>query len=269
MHTLMLHSPTAATCPACKATSAFHFPIRLTRRRNAGLALMVAHALLLGGCASTPGPSVPGAVAVRYTTELPYGSTLKRSPTEVQLVERADTHKEVGKQIGINLFMLAMGGVGFSAQGFSKTSLAGNPIAASGDRANLRNPIPEEFVARLSERINATVKADPALAMRHWRQPVNVAGGFTRLLYDELDGDTPERLHLAMDLTVYKRREDWSPLSFSNSSVLVDCNSKSPTARAQEDWAPDDYREVRLEFDALLDACERKVMAALPDLLKD
>ena len=262
----MLNSRTAATCPACKATNAFHLP---TRRRNAGVALMVAHGLLLGGCASTPAPSVPGAVAVRYTTALPNGGTLKERPTEVQLVERADTHKEVGKQIGINLLILAMGGIGFSANPFSKTSLAGSPIAASGDRANLRNPIPEEFVARLSERINAAVKADPTLAMRHWREPVNVAGGFTRLLYDDLDGTTPESLHLAMDLTVYKLREDWSPLSFRDPRVQVDCNSKSPAARAKEDWAPDDYREVRLEFDALLDACERKVMAALPDLLKD
>ena len=230
---------------------------------------MVAHALLLGGCASTPVPSVPGAVAVRYTTALPNGSTLKERPTEVMLVERADTHKEVGKQIGINLLMLAMGGVGLTADRFSKTDLAGRSIDSCGGRANLRNPVPDEFVARLSERINAAVKADPALAMRHWGQPVNVAGGFTRLLYDELDGDTPERLHLAIDLTIYKRREDWSPLSFSAPRVQVDCNSKSATARAKEDWAPDDYREVRLEFDALLDACERKVMAALPDLLKD
>jgi hypothetical protein len=38
---------------------------------------------------------------------------------------------------------------------------------------------------------------------------------------------------------------------------------------AQATWAENNYAQVKTELDAVLPACEQKVVAALADLLKD
>jgi hypothetical protein len=237
-----------------------------SRRHVPSLAL-VAAALVLSACASGPQANEPGRVRVQYTRDTLDGARLKEIPTEVKLVQRATTHKEVGKQVALNVFMLAMGG-GVAASPFSKSDLAGERIEGPTDRANLRNPVSTDFVTRLDQRIREAIQADAALAQRAWRQPVLVSDGFARLVYEQLDGAQEERLRLVTRLVVYKTRENASLLSMQR-APQVDCSGQSEPALALADWAQQDFRRVKDTLDAQLAACERKVLAALPDLLRE
>jgi hypothetical protein len=44
---------------------------------------------------------------------------------------------------------------------------------------------------------------------------------------------------------------------------------QSPIPIAQATWAENNYAQVKAELDAVLPACEQKVVATLADLLKD
>lgn len=96
---------------------------------------LLTSSVMLTGCASAPVATTPGAVNVVYFMRYPDGSYLKERPTEITIVKRETTQKQVAVQVALNVFMLAMGGgVGF--QGFGKDELKGpntKPIAVLGD----------------------------------------------------------------------------------------------------------------------------------------
>jgi hypothetical protein len=229
---------------------------------------LVCAAALLAGCASAPPPSNPGSVKVQYTQAFPDGSYLKEIPTEVTIVRRANTQREVGKQVALNVLMLALGG-GVGVQRFGKEDLKGEAIEAAGDRANLANNIPGAFAARLQEKITAAVQQDAVLASRSWRYPILVAGGRTRLLYEELQGADEERFRLLTHLVVYKARENRSAFSITSPYVTVDCSGGTEKPLDLPSWALDNHALIRTELVRLQDACESKVLAALPELLKE
>lgn len=235
-------------------------------------------ALLATGCASTPTASEgqPGAslagerasVKVAYTKTFIDGSSLKEQPTEVTIVRRANTQKEVGKQVMLNVLMLGLGG-GVGMQGFSKSQLQGDLIELAGDRGNLVNPVPDAFVSRLNGAIAAAIQSDPSLPKRSWSNPVLVAGGQARLLYTELGGADEEQFNLVLSLEVFKRKESASMLSITSPVVKTPCGGSSDKPMPLADWSANQYERVKTEFTALLEQCEKNVLAALPALLKE
>jgi hypothetical protein len=50
---------------------------------------------------------------------------------------------------------------------------------------------------------------------------------------------------------------------------VVNCQGASDEPLPLSQWATNDYQLVKTQLDAMLAACETKVMAGLPDLLKD
>lgn len=227
----------------------------------------IATSIALIGCASNPAAvREAGSVPVRYTTSLPDGSVLKERPSEVTIVRKANTQKEVGKQVALNVLMLALGG-GAGLQTFGKGDLRGGVIELAGDRANIKNPIPDEFVTRLNERINGAIRADAVLSQKVWENPIEVAGGHTRLLYETLLGEE-EKFRLSMSLVVYKRKENWSSFSLQRPNVEVGCEMASDKPLPLPAWSDNQYSLVKTELTAMLDKCEKDVVAAMPGLLK-
>ncbi|WP_394792403.1 hypothetical protein [Rhodoferax sp.] len=50
---------------------------------------------------------------------------------------------------------------------------------------------------------------------------------------------------------------------------MVTCNAQSDKALSQSEWAEDSYAGVKSEMDASIAECEQKVLASVPELLKD
>ncbi len=232
-------------------------------RSNATLSILAA--VLLTACASQPTATTPGMVQVVYSQYYPDGSRLKEIPTEVTIVKREATSKNVASQVALNVVMLALGGgVGF--QSFSKDGLKGVPVDGLNERANVQNPVATRFVSDLQAKVAAAVQENAAWRDRHYREPLTVAGGSTRLVYETLAGTDEERFRLKTDLTVYKRKESANLLS---PNLVVDCQDASPEPLTQSQWAEAEYRSVKIQLDAMLAACETKVLAELPSLLRD
>ncbi|MEJ7137804.1 hypothetical protein [Amphibiibacter pelophylacis] len=226
----------------------------------------MATSVFLAGCATAP-PPPPGRIPVVYSTESPGGSKLKEKPTEVTVVSRASTQKEVGKQVALNIALAVIGG-GFAARTFSKDDLKGSPIDIPGDRANVRNPVPEDFVKRLDQQINAVIKADPALSQMSWKEPINVSDGYASLVYDTLGGNDTEKLSLVLQLNINKYRETTGRLNFAKPPFEVNCSSSSEPPLPLAAWTANNAIRVKTELDKMLDQCSGKVMAALPQMLK-
>ncbi len=205
-----------------------------------------------------------GRLQVVYSTRFPDGSYLKEKPLEVRLVTREATSNKVAQQIGMTVAMLALGAVAF--QGFSKDNLKGRQLEGLTDRGHLKIPVETTFVTRLQTRVDTAVQASEALRARTFGRPVTVAGGSTQLVYESLLGAEEETFRLKTDLVVYKVREG-SLLNRLIAPRVVECASESPEAWPQARWAEDNYRSVMTQLDAMLQACEDKVMASLETTL--
>jgi hypothetical protein len=233
--------------------------------RNLIVSALVA-TIFLSGCASTgvDMKQPAGTLPVAYTLRYPTGGHLKKVPEEVDIVRRETTQRQVGAQVVVNIALLAVAG-GMGVSPFSKNDLKGDEITIDGTREHLRNPVASEFIQRLQHRIDAALQADHALREKSFAQPLQVAGGYARLVYETLLGTDEEQFRLKSDLVVYKRMEKtsiWRP-----PFVIVDCASASQEPRPESYWAQQDYLPVATELRAALDACEEKVLAALPELL--
>lgn len=223
---------------------------------------------LLTACASQPVNTKIGEVNVQYSLFYPDGSRLKEIPTEVTLVKRESTVKNVAAQVGLNVLGLALGGVGAGFQGFSKDDLKGVRIEDAVSRENLKNPVSNEFLRELKSKVSAAVQQNPALAQKGYRKPILIAGGYARLVYESLAGEDEELFRLKSDLIIYKRREDANLLTFSP-NIVVDCETASDNPLTLSQWAVNNYQLVKMQLGAMLSTCESNILAKLPVLLKD
>lgn len=228
---------------------------------------LICASTFLASCASQPVATAPGEIRVVYTNHFSDGSLLKAVPQEVSIVRREDTVNLVGVQVALNIAMLALGG-GIGVQGFSKDELKGSAIEYAGPRDNLKNPVVDAFVPALAKKIGAAVRQDPELNGRTFNRYISVAGGSASLVYEALADGEEERFRLKTHLQVYKKKESAGMFSFSP-LVIVDCSDASDPAVPLGQWAEADFQPVRTQLDDMLSACEAKVMAELPALLKD
>ncbi|MGE0097575.1 MAG: hypothetical protein AB7S86_04430 [Hydrogenophaga sp.] len=231
------------------------------------LTCTLALSALLASCAAPPSSSSSsdaGAIKVIYSQIYPDGSILKEKPSEIRMVTRDATSKNVAAQVGLNAVLLAMGA--FSFRGFSKDDLKGSELTDVADRSHLQNPVPTEFVGRLQARVDAFVQTDESLQKRRFERPLIVGGGNVRLVYESLLGTEEEKFRLKTDLVVYKKRES-SAMASLMAPVVVECSGKSPDAWPQSRWAQENYLLVKVQLDELLQACETKVQGNLHQLL--
>lgn len=224
-------------------------------------------AALLAGCATPPADTPPGALKVVYSQHYPDGSYLKEQPTEVRLVTREATTKNVATQVGLNLLLLSVGALSF--QGFSKDNLKGRTVDGPTERAHLRNPIPTDFVAQLQARVDAAVRDNNRWKAQTYTHPLVVGGGYARLVYENLAGTEEAAYRLKTDLVVYRKRGDGASLKSLMAPRTVSCADQSAHVWPHSRWAEGNYFPVKQEMDALLAACEAKVVASLDELLLD
>jgi hypothetical protein len=193
-------------------------------------------------------------VQVEYSQHYPDGSRLKQVPTEVTIVKREATHKNIAGQVALNVVMLALGGGG-GVQGFSKDGLKGAPLEGLTERANVQNPVSTQFVSDLRSKVVVAVQSNAGWRDKSYLEPITVAGGNTSLVYETLADTEEERFRLKTDL-VYKRKEVAS--LWSNANVVVDCQDASPEPLTQSQWAGANYQSVKTQSDAMLAAVRRK-----------
>lgn len=221
---------------------------------------------VLAGCATPPANTPPGALKVVYSQHYPDGSYLKEQPTEVRLVTREATTKNVATQVGLNLLLLSVGALSF--QGFSKDGLKGRAVDGPTDRAHLRNPIPTDFVTQLQAGIDTAIQNNDRWKAQTYTHPLVVGGGYARLVYENLAGTDEATYRLKTDLVIYRRLEGASIRSLMGPRT-VSCADQSAQAWPQSRWAESNYLPVQQEMDALLAACEARVVASLGELLDD
>ena len=221
---------------------------------------------VLAGCATPPSNTPPGALKVVYSQHYPDGSYLKEQPTEVRLVTREATTKNVATQVGLNLLLLSVGALSF--QGFSKDGLKGRAVDGPTDRAHLRNPIPTDFVTQLQARVDTAIRDNDHWRAETYTYPLVVGGGYARLVYENLAGTDEATYRLKTDLVVYRKVEGASIRSLMGPRT-VSCADQSAQAWPQSRWAEGNYLPVKQEMDTLLAACEAKVVASLDELLRD
>ncbi len=159
-----------------------------------------------------------------------------------------------------------MGALSF--QGFSKDDLNGRTVDGPTDRAHLLNPIPTDFVARLQTRVDTAIQGNDRLKTQTYAHPLVVGGGNARLVYENLAGTDDATYRLKSDLVIYRRVGGTSIKSLMGPRT-VSCADQSAHAWPQSRWAEGNYLPVKQEMDALLAACETKVVAALDELLRD
>lgn len=236
------------------------------------ICLLVAVSLFAGCAASPPisatahssGEVAPGPLRVVYSLRYPDGSYLKEKPSEVRLVTREATSNKVAQQIGLNLALLALGGLAF--QGFSKDDLMGRPVDGVSQRDHLKVPVDTAFVTRLQARVDTAMQSSESLRLRTFARPLTVAGGSTRLVYENLKGSDVPTFRLKTDLVIYKAREG----GFTNNLLaarVVECSNESPEAWPQTHWAEGNYLPVKTQLYTMLQACEDKVIASLESTL--
>lgn len=95
-----------------------------------------------------------------------------------------------------------------------------------------------------------------------------VGGGNARLVYENLAGTDEATYRLKTDLVIYRRVTGASIKSLMDPRT-VSCTDHSAQAWPQSRWAEGNYLPVKQEMDALLAACETKVVASLDELLRD
>jgi hypothetical protein len=211
--------------------------------------------------------AAPSPVKVSYTLNYPNGGALKETPTEVRIVRPQNTQRAVAGQVALNVIMLALGG-GAGVSGFSKNDLKGNEITDLVDRQNIQNPIPTAFVSRVDTLVSNWLKDNAEYQTKAYKNALMVAGGSSKLVYESLSGEGADKFKLSTDLMIYKRRESANFLSFSP-VVSLSCGNSSAALASEQDWAKDNWRLVKTELDAALKSCEERLLAQLPDLLKD
>jgi hypothetical protein len=224
-------------------------------------------AALLAGCATPPADTPPGALKVVYSQHYPDGSYLKEQPTEVRLVTREATTKNVATQVGLNLLLLSVGALSF--RGFSKDDLNGRAVDGPTDRVNLHNPIPTDFVARLQTRVDSAIQSSDRLKTQTYAHPLVVGGGSTRLVYENLAGTEEVTYRLKTDLVVYRKRGNGASIKSLMAPRKVSCADQSAHAWSQSRWGEGNYLPVKQQLDVLLEGCEAKVLASLDELLRD
>ena len=206
------------------------------------------------------------ALQAQYTLNYHDGSHLKEKPTEVHLVKAESMQKEVAGKVALGVLLFALaGGTGFTSS--SKDNMNGAVIDGLEDRSNLQIPSPDAFAQRLQVQVNNAIKSSETAPAKPFSKPLLVAGGATNLVYESLTGEESQLYRLKSDWVVYKQRESFS---FRGPySLMVNCNDQSDKPLSQDEWAQDNYARVKSEMDATLARCEKKVLAAAPDLLKD
>ena len=204
------------------------------------------------------------ALKVIYSTTFGENSVLKEVPKEVRLIRREATQKNIGQQVALNALLFVVGG-GFGAQGFNKTDLNGIAIPDVEDRTYLKNPVSEEYVASLKASLNETAASNPAYKDKIFKQPVVVQGGAASLVYESLMGG-PVTYFFKLDLLIAKRKETAGMFTL-NPVVYIDCSGRSEQSKTLENWALDNYKEVSIEFQKLLNSCQNKTIAEMGNLL--
>lgn len=220
-------------------------------------------ALLLSACASAPHqPAQPGKVQVRYSPIYSDGSKLREEPLAVRIVKPEHAQSNIAQQVALNVVLFAFAG-GLSVSPFGKNDLRG-AVLTDADNKNIPNPIPRDFTARLDERINAAVQANEKWRTQRFSEPVLLQGGTAHLVYESLIGND-EQYRLRIDPIVFKFKED--RVLLRGAGTEVNCTSESPEPLPLSHWSADSYALVRTQLDSMLDACEAKVMAQLPEML--
>jgi hypothetical protein len=242
--------------------SFFDYPQDTMHRSDSvtGIAAVVV-SICLAGCASTPQTKTPGVVKVEYSLDYPDGSRLKETPTEVRIVKREHTQKNVAAQVLLNVLML---GAGSGFQGFSKDGLKGSTIEDISSRENLRTPVTGTFVTALEKKVNASLQSNEKLRGNLYTKPLRVAGGDSRLVYESLQGNDEEQFRLKTSLSVYKVKENYFSLMPGG---YMSCDEESPEPMPQSKWAENDYQLVKTQLNDQLARCETKILAKLADLL--
>lgn len=157
------------------------------------------------------------------------------------------------------------GGTGYTTN--SKDNMVGSTIEGLDDRSNLQIGDANAFASHLQATMQAAMQNNTEWADKTFKKPITVAGGLVNLVYEGPTGEDATRYRLKADWVVYKPRESFS--LFGGPNRHVDCSYESPTPMTQAAWAENNYAQVKAEMDAMLPACEQKVLAALPDLLKN
>lgn len=184
----------------------------------------------------------------------------------MQIVKAEQMQKNVAGKVALGVLMFALGGgTGFTSS--SKDNMVGSTIDGLEDRSNLQIGDAATFASRLQTTVQAAMQSNAEWADKTFKHPITVAGGVVNLVYEGLTGDDATRYRLKADWVVYKRRESFT--LFGAPNTRVDCSYQSPAPLTQAAWAENNYALVKAELDAILPACEQKVVAALPDLLKD
>jgi hypothetical protein len=205
-------------------------------------------------------------IKAQYTEVYPDGSRLKDVPKEVTIVRRANTQKNVVGQVALNVLMLAVGGFG-GFSGFSKDGLLGSPIEGLTERENIQNQIPRTYGLQLQHQVNEWIATQSAYSSKIYSNPLLIAGGQTRLVYENLAGTDEEKFRLKTTLSIYKRKEKTG--FFGDPNIAVGCDDTSTELLLEKEWALDNYRLVKTQMDAALKACNQKVVSELPSILKD
>ena len=235
---------------------------------------IVLSSIVLSACASNKAPETQHVASskdqekldVLYTTGLPDGGHLKEVPTEVTIVKRRATEKNVATQIGLNVLLFALGGGG-TIQPFSKEDLKGARIEDLGDRKNLANPVSTEFVNTLQDDVNSAILKDATLKKKISQKELMVSGGSSRLVYEKLAGKNEEQFRLKTELYVLAKEKGFH-LNF-HTPKMVTCSENSNDLLTQAQWAENGYQLVKADLDTTLQACEKKVLANLSTLLTD
>lgn len=209
---------------------------------------------------------LPGALRVDVSLTYPDDSMLKFRPTEVQILKAEHMQKNVAGKVALGVLLFAFtGGTGFTTS--SKDDMAGGKIQDVEDRSNLQITDATVFAAHVQTAVQAAMQGQPQWSDKTFKYPLTVAGGMVQLVYEGLTGDDANLYRLKADWVVYKHRESFS--LFGAPNVSVDCSYQSPTPLSQAAWAENNYAQVKAEMDAMLPLCEQKVVAALPELLRN
>ncbi len=240
-------------------------PVKIFESRHCAIgvaSMVVAHAL-------TCGPALAqdlSPIRAELSSVYPDDTRLKERPTEVRIVKVEQMQKNVAGQVALGVLMFALGG-GTAFAGSSKDNMKGTTIEPLDDRSNLQIEDAKVFASRLQVLVGNAIQENADWSGKVFKRPVVLAGGVSNLIYEGLTGDEANLYRLKTDWVVYKRKEGFT--LFGNPNVVVDCAYSSPTAQSQAAWAENNYAQVKAEMDANIAACEQKVLAAVPDLLKD
>ncbi|TXH89795.1 MAG: hypothetical protein E6Q78_06215 [Rhodoferax sp.] len=233
--------------------------------KTSNLALAAMLALTANACAYAADLQ-PGTIQTTASMVYPDASELRVRPTEVQIVKAEQMQKNMAGKVALGVLMFALGGgTGYTSS--SKDNMVGRTIDGVEDRSNLRIGDANEFASHLQTTVYTALQGNTEWANKTFKHPITVAGGVVNLVYEGLTGDDATLYRLKADWVVYKRRESFT--LFGAPHTTVDCSYQSPTPLSQAAWAENNYALVKSELDAMLPACEQKVVASLPDLLKD